>query len=223
MRGILSDSRGVSLIEATIVLSVVAILAAAAAPVTSRTLDRARQSRALDDEKAIRDAITNFFIDVTDNKYFTPDGQSSANPWVDMLVSDGDTPREASITNDGGGAGVMRWDDPVNNTTGVVDFLERHLVTNTPRGSSANDYPTPKWRGAYLSTPVDGDPWGNRYAANVRWLIDDSTLYMNDVFVWSSGPDEQIDTLFQVNGATPGGDDIIVVVRRDGISPNTVP
>jgi hypothetical protein len=35
------------------------------------------------------------------------------------------------------------------------------------------------------------------------------------VFVLSAGPDEEIDTQFTINGATPGGDDIINVVRRD--------
>ena len=71
------------------------------------------------------------------------------------------------------------------------------------------------WRGAYISAPVDPDPWGNRYAVNVQWLQGTSTERKNDVIVLSTGPDEQIDTAFEADGITPGDDDIIVVVRRD--------
>jgi hypothetical protein len=94
-----------------------------------------------------------------------------------------------------------------------VDFLERHLVTNAPGGSGA--YTTAgatPWKGAYLNGPIDGDPWGNRYAVNVLYLNSTTT---NDVFVLSSGPDEEADSLFSVNGAQPDDDDIMSVIRRD--------
>ena len=51
------SARGITLIEATIVLTVLSVLTAAAAPSVSRTLDRARQSRAVEDARAIRTAI----------------------------------------------------------------------------------------------------------------------------------------------------------------------
>ena len=125
-----------------------------------------------------------------------------------MLVSDGDTPRTL------GAGGSALWDDPVDPAAAQpVDFLERHLVTNTPGGAGA--YTTAggaPWRGAYISAPLDPDPWGNRYAVNVLHLRTSTT---NDVFVMSAGPDEEIDTAFTVDGATPGDDDIIAVVRRD--------
>jgi len=69
------------------------------------------------------------------------------------------------------------------------------------------------WRGAYISAPIDSDPWGNRYAVNVLYLRTAPTS--NDVFVLSAGPDEEIDTAFTVNGVVPGDDDIIAVIRRD--------
>ena len=55
---------------------------------------------------------------------------------VEMLVSDGDIPREVS------GTGSAEWQRPVDNAAGLVDFLERHLVTNNPRGNAANAYST---------------------------------------------------------------------------------
>jgi hypothetical protein len=125
---------------------------------------------------------------------------------VEMLVGDGDIPVSA--------IGATIWDNVVNPAAGTqVDFLERHLVTNTPGGAGA--YTTAgatPWRGAYINAPIDPDPWGNRYAVNVNFLRAATT---NDTFVLSTGPDEEINTGFTQNGAVPGGDDIIVIVRRD--------
>jgi type II secretory pathway pseudopilin PulG len=201
MRG----ERGITQIEATIVLTVSAILVAAAAPVASRTLDRAKLARAVDDAKAIKTAIDNFVSGFTSFTPFTTTG-TSVGATVEMLVSDGDIPFSA--------VGATIWDDVVNPAAATqVDFLERHLVTNTPGGAGA--YTTAgasPWRGTYISAPIDPDPWGNRYAVNVNYF---RTTTTNDVFVLSAGPDEEINTAFAVNGATPGGDDIIAVVRRD--------
>jgi type II secretory pathway pseudopilin PulG len=201
MRG----QRGITLIEATIVLTVAAILAAAAAPVASRTLDRAKLARASDDAKAIKTAIDNFVNGFTSFTPFTTTG-ANGGATVEMLVSDGDIPSSA--------IGATIWDDVVNPAAAAeVDFLERHLVTNAPGGAGA--YTTAgagPWRGAYINAPIDPDPWGNRYAVNVNYF---RTATTNDVFVLTAGPDEEINTAFTVNGATPGGDDIIAVIRRD--------
>lgn len=201
-----SASRGVSLVEATVVLAATALLAAVAAPVTARAVDRGKLTRVVDDEKAIRTAMLNWLVDMVGFTGFTVDGTAGGTT-VRMLVTDGDTPRETAA----GAAG--EWDDVVDNTTGLVDFLERHLVTNDPRGNVANAYSVATWRGAYLTAPNDPDPWGNRYCVNVQWLKD--APQSNDVFVYSAGPDEEIDSAFAVNGATPGDDDIITVARRD--------
>jgi type II secretory pathway pseudopilin PulG len=201
MRG----QRGITLIEATIVLTVAAILASAAAPVASRTLDRAKLARASDDAKAIKTAIDNFVNGFTSFTPFTTTG-ANGGATVEMLVSDGDIPSSA--------IGATIWDDVVNPAAAAeVDFLERHLVTNAPGGAGA--YTTAgagPWRGAYINAPIDPDPWGNRYAVNVNYF---RTATTNDVFVLTAGPDEEINTAFTVNGATPGGDDIIAVIRRD--------
>jgi type II secretory pathway pseudopilin PulG len=201
----LASERGVTIIEATIVLAVAAILVAAAAPATSRTLDTARLSRALSDTDAIATAIHNF---ITDNSFvpFTITGGSGGDV-VEILVSDGDIP-----VLDGGGA---NWDDVVSVAATVdVDFLEKHLVTNVLTGGSPNAYTTGAtgWRGAYINAPVDPDPWGNRYAVNVEYLKTSTT---NDTFVLSAGPDEAISTAYTMNGAFPSDDDITSVVRRD--------
>jgi type II secretory pathway pseudopilin PulG len=196
---------GVTLIEATVVLAVTAILVAMVAPVASRSLDTARMTRAQEDADSIAEAIGNFLSDFTGFTPFTTTGASGGST-VQMLVGDGDIPQI--------GSGTSEWDDVVNPSAAApVDFLERHLVTNTPGGAGAyTTAGTAPWRGAYISGPIDPDPWGDRYAVNVLYL---RTSTSNDVFVLSAGPDRYVDTGFTLNGARPYDDDIMSVVRRD--------
>jgi type II secretory pathway pseudopilin PulG len=210
----LRSARGVSLIEATIVLGVIAVLSGVAAPSVSRTLAQGRLARATSDVAAIRTAIHSF---ITDNSFvpFTSNGANAGGDDLEMLVSDGDIPTLSTAVSALGGNNVA-WDDAVNCCAGAidVDMLEDNLVTNvTPTGASYAIGAT-GWRGAYINAPVDPDPWGNRYAVNVAYL---RTATTNDVFVLSAGPDEEVDTqfVFTTGGAFPGDDDIMNVVRRD--------
>ncbi|HXH25965.1 MAG TPA: hypothetical protein VNI78_11985 [Vicinamibacterales bacterium] len=197
---------GLTLVEAAAVLLVTAVLVAVAAPITSRSLDTVRLARAQEDADAIATAIHNFVVEFTAFTPFTTTG-TAGGATVQMLVSDGDIPTLSGVAS-------PQWDDPVNPSAAQpVDFLERHLVTNTPGGTGA--YTTgggSPWRGAYISAPIDPDPWGNRYMVNVLHL---RTATSNDVFVLSAGPDEEVDSLFSINGARPGDDDLISVIRRD--------
>jgi hypothetical protein len=72
------------------------------------------------------------------------------------------------------------------------------------------------WRGAYLPGPIGADPWGNRYAVNVEFLAKalgaGPSGNVNDVFVVSAGQDGTIDTRFDTDGVTTGGDDLIYVI-----------
>jgi len=198
--------RGFSLVEATLVLAVIAVLTGAAAPSVSRTLAQGRLARAHTDVQAIRTAIHNV---VTEHTLFVPFTSTGAvdGDAIEMLVSDGDIPFTA--------IGATNWDDTVACCAAPVDvaFLEAHLVTNTGLGGAGSySVAAGGWRGAYISAPMDPDPWGNRYAVNTEYLKSTTT---NDVFVLSAGPDEEIDTPFTFNGARRGDDDIIAIVRRD--------
>lgn len=221
MREKLGNAAGLSLVEATVILATISILTAALAPVAKRTTDIARITRATSDLSAIRQAILDFTAAKPNQLKFTVDGAVNGAR-VDLLVSDGDIPREVS------GTGSAAWQRVVDNTTGKVDFLERHLVTNNPRGNVANAYAippnfnSPGWRGAFLSAPVDPDPWGNRYMVNTKFMVssDDNPPWY-DVFVYSAGPDEIIDTLFALDGAVPGNDDMILIVFRHPLAGKT--
>jgi prepilin-type N-terminal cleavage/methylation domain-containing protein len=202
----LARQHGFSLVEATIVLAVIAVLAGAAAPSVSRTLAQGRLARAHNDVQAIATAVHNV---VTEHTLFVPFTSTGAvdGDAIEMLVSDGDIPFTA--------IGATNWDDVVACCAAAVDvaFLEAHLVNNAGLGA-AGSYAVGAggWRGAYINAPIDPDPWGNRYAVNAEYLK--STTF-NDVFVLSAGPDEAIDTPFTFNGARPGDDDLIAIVRRD--------
>jgi type II secretory pathway pseudopilin PulG len=193
-----------SLIEATVVLSVFAVLAAILAPAASGYIESARQARVREDVRAIGSAIQQFVAD-TGESYFLQQGKGffpEAPPVrddsvrVDLLVGDGDTPAVGS-----GVAAETFWTQAVNGAT--VDTLANHLVQNTPAedGFGATAYRTPvdiavggggtdidfarpesggfnaphAWRGAYLRSPVGADPWGNRYAVNVGFLKPSAT------------------------------------------------
>jgi hypothetical protein len=198
------DDRGLTLFEVTLLLTVTTALVAAMAPTLTSTIRHAETAAAT---AAMTDISVQVLEVLDDIGYadFTVDGVESSTQ-VEMLVSDGDIPREVS------GTGDAQWQRVVNNATGLVDFLERHLVTNNPRGNVANAYNppgAPEWRGAYLNAPIDPDPWGNRYAVNVEFLTGGS----DDVVVLSAGPDEQIDSLYEDNGLAAGDDDIVVLVE----------
>lgn len=203
------SERGVTLIEITIVLTVVAILTAAASPIASRTVERSRLSRAVEDARAISTAVSNYVLDASATfRQPHADGNAGGSAEVDLLVSDGDIP----TTNTD-----AFWDDPVGQLgPGIVtDFIENHMLQNEPFDDPVNNAYGTFWRGAYINGPIDPDPWGNRYMVNTEWLDGTAAERRNDTFVLSVGPNEQTDTIWQQDGAVAGDDDIIIIVRRD--------
>lgn len=253
---------GMSMVEAAVILAVVATLSAVLAPAINGYVDQARQARAREDVKTISDAIQAFITDNAEHQFLRdattattgqPPTREDGNR-VDLLVSDGDIPTLATAVS-----GESFWTQAVNSTT--VDTLSNHLIenaplsadgtsggatryrngpditVNTPGGnnidfartaSSAHNAPY-FWRGPYLRSPVDPDPWGNRYAVNVVFLDPSVTATISgitnpgtpygtadyprlDVFVLSAGPDEEIDTQSAQDGAVPGDDDFIYIV-----------
>jgi type II secretory pathway pseudopilin PulG len=189
--------RGISLLEVTFMMTLMAALTAALAPTFAATVRNARAARATLDGQKIRDAINSF--KTNGFAIFTNDGSQLAVSQVEFLYGDGDIPEAGSST---------LWRNTTANN--VNDFLEEHLVANSFNGPFA--YSTsiaPVWRGAYLNGPVDPDPWGNRYAVNVVYLGPN----VNDVVVLSAGPDEAVDTSDTGNPLTPADDDILVLVE----------
>src|SRR5687768_16653384 len=125
---------GLSLVEATIILAVLAALTSVLAPSIGGFVSDAQQTTAKKDAETIASALTQMLVDVGE-AWFLIDGNGAAatNPpshvvanRVDLLVGDGKTPT----------VGVARltagadWDDAVDNA--AVQRLEYFLVANTP-------------------------------------------------------------------------------------------
>jgi type II secretory pathway pseudopilin PulG len=231
-----------SLVEATIILMVMATLTAIIAPSVRGSIRDAQQATAKEDTAAIGGALARMLTDVGE-AWFVRNGARTgtatnqggpshgANTRVDLLVSAGAIP---TLTATARGAGTD-WNAAVDNA--AIQTMENYLVLNTPGGSSANAYRTGAtmtgtgnfdpdsgagfnapyaWRGAYLTGPIGSDPWGNRYMANVEFLArtqgTTGSGSAKDVLVLSAGPNERTDTVFEVDGAAGGGDDIVALV-----------
>jgi type II secretory pathway pseudopilin PulG len=193
----LPEARGLSLLEVTFMMTLLAALGAAIAPTLAATVRNARTARAMLDAQTIRDGINNF----KGNGFsiFTSTGTQLALNQVEFLYSDGDIPEAGSSAS---------WRNTTANS--VNDFLEEHLVVNSFNGVFAySTLVAPIWRGAYLNGPVNPDPWGNRYAVNVIYL----GASVNDVVVLSAGPDEAVDTADTGNPLTAVDDDIVILVE----------
>jgi type II secretory pathway pseudopilin PulG len=229
------DARGMSLVEATIILMVIFLLTAVLSPTITDYVSDARQTKAKEDVEAIGTSIIRLLRDtglpfpVLNPTAATATLRTAANR-VDLMISDGLAP---SSNNLGVAASAVAgtyliaagvdWDD----TDGAADqiaHMNLHLAYNVINANGLTDeYPLltfpaaggPRvglgWRGAYLTGPIGPDPWGNRYAANTVFLnpSSDSTttgLGTNfDSFVISAGPDGTIATDMEGNGLTSGG------------------
>ena len=135
---------GVSLIEASIVLSVFAILTAMLAPSIGGYISDAQQAAAKKDIEVIGSAVTRMLTDVGDawilrdgngGAATAPPSHAAANR-VDLLVGSGAVPT-VTVARSTAGAD---WDDPVDNA--AVQRLEYFLVQNTPSNLAANAYRT---------------------------------------------------------------------------------
>jgi type II secretory pathway pseudopilin PulG len=234
--------RGISLVEATVILMVVSLLAAVIAPSIGEYVTDAQDAAARKDTQSIAAAMTRMLTDVGE-AWFVRNGARTGSAThhgppahasgarVDMLVSSGATPALSAAPRAAG----TDWDDPLNHA--AVQSLDNYLALNSPSNLAGNAYRSIAgmdgtgtfdpdagatgnsefaWRGAYLAAPIDGDPWGNRYAANVEFLArtqgSTGSGSRMDVVVISAGPDWEIDTVFETDGATSAQDDIFALV-----------
>lgn len=233
--------RGMSLVEATIVLMTLAVLTAVAAPSINDYIQDARDVKAKEDVEAIGTAIHRVLRDtglpmLVVSASTTPE-LGVANR-VDLLVSSGTTPTLAaavtSYNSPSNGQNPVNWDMAPGNLSGVgVDTMLNQFVANGPsytRPSQTNmSLAGPAfgigWRGAYLSAAIGPDPWGNRYSANTMFLAPASNAadltaeggygWTKDVVVLSAGRNGIIEIPFGGNangGTTQTGDDVFYVV-----------
>jgi len=232
------SERGVSLVEATVILGVMMMLSAVLAPSVRGYVQTAQQSAAKRDVEEIGAALSRLLADLGElwvsrdgngASATAPPSHAAANR-VDLLVSDGKVPAKYVARS----SGAPDWDAAVDNA--AVQKLEYFLATNTPSNTAANAYRTAAnmsvtgefdpddagtynaphaWRGAYLPGPIGADPWGNRYSVNVEFLArglgTGPSGHVNDVFVISAGSNGLLETRYDVDGVTSGNDIVYVV------------
>jgi hypothetical protein len=194
-----SCARGYSVTEVMTILTALALLSGASAPAVHDYLDRAKLARAEHDVRTIAVSLVRLFDHVQPERHVR-------GGWAtyDLMVGAGAIPRP-------GEAGTRPWTLPAGG--GTVGWLDDHLVRNGPGYSVHAGRGSFGWRGAYLQREVGADPWGHRYAVNVRAMRGSSS----DTFVLSAGPDAAVSLPFAADGLPPAGDDIVAIAATAGM------
>ena len=194
MKSRLTSNAGMSLVEATIILMVLAILTAVLAPSAGDYVNDARSTKAKEDVEAIGMAIVRTVRD-TGIPCLTKDAApvasactianrrelltsstavSSNEPGVTAAAFD---PPDGTSSSDAGQnwAGGTSEVDP-----GYRDLMDNQFVSNsltlddyTGADFTAGGGPRAGlgWRGAYISGPIGLDPWGFAYQASTLFMI----------------------------------------------------
>jgi type II secretory pathway pseudopilin PulG len=179
--------RGMSLVEATVILMVLATLTAVIAPVATGYMEDARQAAAKEETEAIGSAVLRVLSD-TGSRCLRLLGTTDCTVTnrVDLLVSSGSNPRAIDLAS----SPDITLTDPESATDATVnwlpdgsaptqqDLLEDQLIENdnaTPYSAvsfTGGGGPRMKvgWRGPYLNGPFTADPWGGRYQVNTMFL-----------------------------------------------------
>jgi type II secretory pathway pseudopilin PulG len=233
--------RGMTIIETTVILSVMFILAGAMSPIVSESVNTARAVKAKNDASMIAMGLINFQKDLGANVLHVAQLDEIL---PDVLATDGTTP-SVDGADDGeliesvaadAGEGLLtspgqlrrrqtrqgelrtqrrRWREV---STGVLDD---HLTTNRHGYRERRPGDNAGWAGPYLSTVIKGDPWGNQYVVNTAWLDGSSTpsdangRTRRAVYVVSAGANGTIDTPYEqpVTDAAPVGDDVVIRIQ----------
>lgn len=184
--------RGMSLVEATIILMVLAVLTAVIAPSAGDYMSEARAVKAKEDVENIGGAIVRLLRD-TGNKCLKVAAGSACTTTnrVDLLVSGtgvantdvDDAAKEVSASASPALAGTAatpyNWAGGDNTNTpaaGNRDTLDSQFILNTAAYTAVSfsggggPFKAVGWRGAYLTGLVSLDPWGYRYQANTVFL-----------------------------------------------------
>ncbi len=199
---------GFTLMQLSLALVSVVILALVVPPVTATWVNGARMARARRDVERISVAIQRFRQDVGFYPWWIAAAESGrrVDDRLDLLISPGNIPE---VATDRG------W------LTGKTDLLVNQLVENKPGYLRAKAATSRGWKGPYLPSEVGPDPWGNRYIVTIGMALEtpatDRQIPEIRAAVWilSAGPNGIIDTLYlqAASVAELAGDDVGTVVR----------
>jgi len=181
-----NSEQGMSLVEATIILMVLALLTAVIAPSAADYVRDARQVAASEDAQEIGMSVLRMLRD-TGSRCLRLAGTTDCTKAnrVDLLVSGGANPRAIATTvtditlpdSEAATNGTVNWLPDAQAPT-QQDTVDDQLIENdnatpyTAVSFTTGGGPQMKlgWRGAYLNGPVTGDPWGAKYQVNTLFL-----------------------------------------------------
>jgi type II secretory pathway pseudopilin PulG len=226
MSGQFLNERGITILETTVILSVLFILAGVMSPIVSESVNTARAVKAKNDASMIATGLINLQKDVGADALNLGGAAigGAALRLPDLLVSQGSAPDvEDAETRESGPAPMIpllaapgqsgvslpadaraamraerrRWRDT------PAGSLDDHLMNNRRgyRFRRSGEYGG--WNGPYVSAEVKGDPWGRQFLINSRWLDGGSSAadaegrIRRAVFVVSAGADGVVDTPFE--------------------------
>jgi hypothetical protein len=243
----LKRQRGLSLVEVTIMLLVLMLLTSVLAPSIYDFVLDAQWVKVKEDCEAIGITVARLTRDVGSCLKRTSGilECTQANR-ADILFSDGPdvtVPPDVDLTTapdfvSPGNLATINWNLELERGAWMEDqFVTNAAINyNTPAENYPTSYPVGPlfglgWRGAYLSSPIGPDPWGNRYLVNSAFLAvatdaaDDMTegsrnrWWEKDVFCLSSGPNRLYQTPFACNtnhGTCRVADDFVYVIQGSG-------
>ncbi len=184
---------GFTLAETTIILATLSVLGAVVSPSINDYVNDARRIKAQSDVRVVAATLARFLYDVGGD--IRP---RSGNSPVALLVGAGDTPGL-------GAQAEAEWALPVDGKRVVL--LDDYLVTNAAgyRQGSREWFGGRGWSGPYVESGVGPDPWGHRYAVNVRAL---SGPAGSSAIMLCAGPNGVVETSFSGSGLVLGDDAI---------------
>jgi type II secretory pathway pseudopilin PulG len=241
MQGQLRSERGITILETTVILSVLFILAGAMSPIVSESVNTARAVKARNDASMIAMGLINFQKDLgADAVNFGGAGVAAQAPRLPaLLASQGTTPdTDEQSAGSGEAAATLLAANPAQAAQAgplraamraqrrrwrevAAGALDDVLTTNRRGYRYRRPGEYGGWNGPYVSGEVKGDPWGNQYLINSQWLDGGSSTAdaagrpRRAVFVVSAGADGVIDTPFEqsIVDARAHGDDIVVRIQ----------
>ena len=222
----MGSQRGITIIETTVILSVLFILAGAMAPIVSESVNTARAVKARNDASMIAMGLINLQKDLGGDALsfggaVAAVGQALSLP--EVLATEGAAPevdgavevaeatlalpllarpgaQDTAATRQAQRAALRgqrrKWQES------RTDALDDHLRTNRRGYRYRRPGEYGGWNGPYVSAAIQGDPWGKKYMINSQFLdgsasvADSSGNPRNAVFVVSAGADGIIDTPF---------------------------
>lgn len=213
-----TDDRGIatSLMEATLVITIAAVLSSVAVAISSDQVTDADIATGSSEVKLIGVSILAFMQDTGYAPAFrsgTAIGPS--DPFTLILETEGSDPDDTTGT----------WPSPENR-----DLLDNHLNRNNPAASGLAYVRLGEiahsrfqgWNGPYMSKLPAADPWGDKYLANTGFLTSQGVQSANlpagrkpAVFVISAGMNRSLETRFlqAADEFQTGGDDLVFRIQ----------